>query len=257
MKRMIIVLALLPALLMPASCSMTAARNIASESSVLETEQPASDTDAVPQISEPAQTEPAEEDTALPADPITLTVEALVADKDGTDGALPYITFESDGAAAINEDIDGRFGYLIGEDYCWPHYECFKGMDDRILSVLVVVRYDGDFISYTPYNLDLASGAWIDGRELLTLAGVSEEEMVEAELFALAGEFENEFLDAIEYIGQELYDEQYARTTSADNADLDRVWLGDGGQLMFAAKIYGFAGAEFYEYPIGAGYSYP
>lgn len=210
-----------------------------------------SETGAPPEEDEP------EADVEMPDDFRARSLEELVTDLDGTDGTLPFITLDCSGADAINEDIAGRFGYLTGEEYCNLHYECFKGFNGRILSVLVVENYDYEFTSYMPYNLDLVSGSWISGEDLLELIGVSRDDMEAAELGVMGGEFEYEFGSALESIGQELYDEQLARTVAPENAVFDRVWLGYNGQLMFVAKIYGFAGAEFYEYPMAAGYAFP
>lgn len=206
----------------------------------------ASETDAVP-----------EEDPEMPADPVALNVGELVADREGTDGKLPYILLDSDGAAAINEDIEGRFGYLVDEEYCRLEYQAWKGLNGRILSVIVAEHYDNDWTSYMPYCLDLATGAWLDGGELLDLLGVDRETMADTELEIMATEFEYEFGSVREFIGEEEYAALLARTASPDNVELERVWLGDMGRLLFVARIYSVAGAEFYEYPMSAGYVFP
>lgn len=221
-------------------------------------EAPAQEAEAeeTPAPEDEPEPEPEDEIEDAPRDILTLSVDELVAPKDGTDGALPVILLDCAGADAINDDIDGRFGYLVGAADCHLSYEAHKGQDGRILSVLIATRYDYEWTSYMPYVLDLANGTWLDGNELLALLAVSPESLKDAECDIMRSEFEYEYGSLRETAG-EFYDEQLERTSSPENAELDRVWLGDMGQLMFVARIYSLAGAEFYEYPMSAGYSFP
>ena len=181
----------------------------------------------------------------------------LVANiSDVPNGRLPLILADCKDTQEINEDIIGRFGYLIGTEYCLLNYEAYVGADGRILSVLVVTQYDGDSCFYTPYSLDLSTGAWLTGGELLDILGMDRDTLADAELDLMGTEFEFEFGSAIDDALRAVYDEQFGRTVAPENAELDRVWLGDGGQLMFVARIYSLAGAEFYEYPMAAGYTF-
>lgn len=198
-----------------------------------------------------------EDDGEMPADPMALSAEELVIDREGTDGKLPYLTPECKGAAQINEDIEGRFGYLVGEEYAVLEYQAWKGAEGRILSVIVAQHDDSDWTMYKPYCLDLATGDWIGGEELLRILNVDEDELISAELGIMGAEFEYEFGSARDVMGEAFYQELYEKTVSPENAETSRVWLGDLGQLMFVARIYSVAGAEFYEYPMSAGYMFP
>jgi hypothetical protein len=189
------------------------------------------------------------EETVEPVDFTTLAPEACVEEQDG----LPYIMLACDGADAINSTIESNFSYLVNDDTCDLHYECYKGAG-RILSILIVQQYDGDARYYTPFNLDLQTGQWIDGQELLSLLGLSQSELAQAELSAMGNEFEYEFGAMQNGEQGEFYQQQYSRTVSDDNVDMNRLWFGAGGQLNFVAKLYPMAGAEYYEYPMSTGY---
>lgn len=211
----------------------------------------ASDTDAAditPDITEPAG------ETALPSGGfVSLALEDCVADAEGTDGQLPRITLDCPGADYINDDIRGAFGYLVDADYCTMYYSASK--DGDILSVVIAQLYDGDASYFTPYLLDLSTGEHIGSRELLSRMGLSADEVAAAELDIMGREFEYMYGSMSAGDGADFYNEQYERTVSPDNADTDRLWL-DGGALHFVATIYSMAGAEFYEYPMSAGYFY-
>ena len=217
-------------------------------------EAPASATDAQTEMPDAPEIETVETDFS------TLSAADCIADReDVTNGRLPIITLSCPGADAINDDIDGRFGYLVGEDYCRLNYECYKGAEGRFLSLLVSESYDDDWISYTPYVLDVVRGEWIGGEELLSHLNIASADVEEEELTVLSEEFEHMYGDGSMFgeDGAAFFEEQRDRTTSADNADTSRVWLGDQGRLMFIGRLYGMAGAEYYEYPFATGYSFP
>ena len=216
-----------------------------------EEDYPSSQTDAGPVEPDIVPEEPSDTDfTALSASECVADIE------DVPNGRLPRITISCAGASDINDDIDGRFGYLIGEDYCRLNYEAYKAAEGRYLSVLVVQEYDNDCRYYTPYVLDVVTGEQISGGTLLAQLNVSPADLAAEELEIMEREFEYAYASASSD-DDGFYEEQRARTASEDNADTERIWLGDGGQLMFVAKIYSLAGAEFYEYPMSSGYSYP
>ena len=106
-------------------------------------------------------------------------------------------------------------------------------------------------------NTAYLDGRQISGRELLGMLGVSENDLRDAELGLMGTEYESQFGSGREFVGEEVYNEQYEKTVAPENAEIDRVWIGDGGLLMFVAKIYSLAGADFYEYPMAAGYMFP
>lgn len=185
------------------------------------------------------------------ADLAALSLEELVTDAEGTDGQLPRITANCAGAAYINDDIEGSFRHLLDEEYCSVYYDAAK--NGRILSIVIAENYDGDCSYYTPYNLDLTTGQYLTGAELLSLLNADAAVISDTEIAVMAEEFEHMFGTEPGEGMADFYQEQYERTISPDNAELDRVWLGYGGELYFTARIYSLAGAEFYEYPMSTG----
>ena len=208
---------------------------------------PASESDVGEQV--PQSQLPEEEN---PADFTALSAAECVTDADGAEGQLPRIVLDCPGADYINDDIEGTFRYLVGADYCTLYYTVSK--NGPILSLMIAQLYDGDASYYNPYMLDLSTGEVLRGAELLSRMGLSEGEVSDAELRIMGEEFEYQYGAESQGENAEYYQEQYDCTVSPANAELDRVWLDDDGELNFVAKIYSLAGAEFYEYPMGTGY---
>lgn len=220
--------------------------------SIGETEQDADTEPAAPaSATDSGEEVPAELPVEPDADLSVLSLEELVTDAEGTDGRLPRITADCAGAAYINDDIEGAFRYLLDEEYCSVYYDAAK--NGRILSIVIAENYDGDSSYYTPYNLDLATGRYLTGAELLSLLNADAAVVGDTEIAVMAEEFEHMFGTEPGEGDDGFYQEQYGRTVSPDNAELDRIWLGYGGELYFTARIYSLAGAEFYEYPMSTG----
>ena len=220
--------------------------------------EPVSDSDAALTV-DPVEETAAEE--AMPGVPeeasagtdfTALSLSDCVTDADGSAGKLPRITLDCPGAAAINEDIEGTFRYLVDADYCTLYYNATK--NGSVLSILIAQLYDGDASYYTPYLLDLSTGERMSGYDLLGRMGLSGDDISAAELRIMGDEFEYQFGTFSEGDSAAFYEEQRERTVSADNADLNRLWLSEWGELQFVAKIFSMAGTEFMEYPMGTGY---
>lgn len=209
----------------------------------------ASETDLFDDSGEEPDTLPIE--TVPDADLAALSLDELVADAEGSNGCLPYITANCDGAAYINDDIDGSFRHLLDEDYANVYYDANK--NDRILSILIAENYDGGNSYYTPYNLDLVTGQYLTGGELLSLINIDADTVRSAELAVMSEEFEHMFGTEPTDDMAVFYQEQRNNTLSDANVELERLWLGYGGELYFTARIYSLAGAEFYEYPMSTG----
>ena len=179
------------------------------------------------------------------------TLEECVEDGWDYEGVLPHITVPCAGAEEINAAIESEFTELAEDPMVNVYYECGKGAN-RVLSV-VMVRQINDSLGYTVYNLDLATGQSISGREMLALLGVDENELANLELAIMGEEFTHLFGTVQDQTDEEFYNGQYDATTSPDNAELDRVWVGAQGQLFFAGRIYSMAGAAYYEYALNTG----
>ena len=131
------------------------------------------------------------------------------------------------------------------------HYEYAKGAG-RVLSVVMVKKID-DWLEYTPFDLDLATGERLSGAELLALLDVDSAELAQLEQSVMGEEFTHQFGRVQDQTDEEFYNGQYERTTSPDNVELEKLWFAADGQLLFAGRIYGLAGAEYYEYPLSTG----
>jgi hypothetical protein len=213
-------------------------------------EQAVTDSDALPdqEAAEALPEETVTEETVTEVDFTGLSPEECVTEVDG----LPQLVLDCQGARAINQDIQDTFASVVQDEYVSYYYECHKGAD-RFLSLLLAVHYDNDVTYYTPYNLDLATGQWVRGQELLELLGLDAEAFIQTELTLMGEEFTYEYGGLAESDGT-FYQQQYDRTVARENAETDRLWFGVDGRLNFVGRIYAMAGAESYEYPMNSGY---
>lgn len=182
-----------------------------------------------------------------------LTAEECVEDLPPYTGMVPRITLDCPGADEINRQIEETFVPMADDPECeGVCYQCAKGAG-RVLSVVMEVHGPNDTVFYTPYNLDLATGEALTGEQLLALLGVDADELRNLEQALLGAEFDRQFGAVKDDTDPDFYSGQYERTTAPENAQTQRLWLAEDGQLMFVGRIYGMAGAEYYEYPLGTG----
>lgn len=185
-----------------------------------------------------------------------LSVDQCIEDLWPGEQVLPRIVLDCPGADEINAAIDSVFT-SVAEDPMWDlRYEAAKGAGGRILSIVMIKSGPNDWTEYTPYNLDLFSGQALTGPELLELLGQDEEELRNLEQALLGEEFTNQFGTGEGIADEGFFEGQRERTTSPDNAQTDRIWFGGDGTLCFAGRIYGMAGAEYYEYPLSTGLAF-
>ncbi len=180
-----------------------------------------------------------------------LTADQCVADDLADPGVLPRITLDCPGADEINQIIQDEFRPVSEDPMCQLYYEYAKGAG-RVLSVVMVKKID-DWLEFTPFDLDLATGERLSGAALLELLDVDATELAQLEQSVMAEEFVHQFGTAQGQTDEEFYNGQYQRTTSPDNVELNKLWFAADGQLLFAGRIYGLAGAEYYEYPLSTG----
>ena len=215
---------------------------------------PASDTDANAPDGDSQDPNGPEEPNRDNGDQTTdytaLSAEQCVEDAWPEPNVLPRITVNCAGAQTINDQIQAQFAAPADDPMCDVYYEVFKGAG-RVLSILMVQRIN-DSAYYTPFNLDLATGEVLSGAGLLSLIGQDEDQLRQLELALLGQEFTYQY-GGMKSEDEEFYAQQYDRTTAPDNADTQRVWLAYGGELYFAGRLYGLAGAEYYEYRIPTG----
>ena len=206
--------------------------------------------DPLPEDDSGTDTQPAAQDfTGLP-------LEQCVADAWPYDGVLAHITLDCPGAEAINAAIDEAFTELADDPMWDVHYEVYKGAG-RVLSVLMVQSGPNDVAYYPPYSLDLATGQALTGQELLDLLEVDAGELAELELTVMGEEFDRLNAGARDSMEDtKFYDGQRDATIDPDNADTERVWIGEGDQLYFAGRIYALAGAGYYEHALSTGLTF-
>ncbi len=180
-----------------------------------------------------------------------LTADQCVTDDLADPGVLPRITLDCPGADEINKIIQDEFRPVSEDPMCQLYYECAKGAG-RVLSVVMVKKID-DWLEFTPFDLDLATGERLSGAALLELLDVDATELAQLEQSVMAEEFVHQFGTARNQTDEDFYNGQYRRTTSPDNVELEKLWFAADGQLLFAGRIYGLAGAEYYEYPLSTG----
>lgn len=181
----------------------------------------------------------------------SLTADVCVQDAWNVPGVIPRIVLDCPGADSLNDIIYEQFR-ANAEDPLWSvHYECEIGAH-RFLSILMV-KQSADTRYHTAYNLDMATGHALTGEELLAALGQDAGTVKNLEVEVMAEEFTHQYGMMQGQIDEDLYSQQYAKTTAIDNAELDNLWFGANNELYFVGKIYPLAGASYYEYPLATG----
>ena len=274
MKRMISILALVLCFCLAASCGtqdllsqMTGGQSQTDAAAASGTD---ADDAAAPSAASPADEEPATgTDSLLPSDaqPQTgistqdltegstdfsaLTAEECVEDAMPEPLTLPRITIDCPGAELINQQIQDTF-FSVAEDPLWElDYQCAKGAG-HILSI-VMKKHANDWMEHTVYHLDMSTGQALSTEELLAMLHVDTDELANLEQAILGEEFTHQYGGPEIQQDREFYEQQYARTTSPDNVELEKIWFGGDGQLYFAGRIYPLAGPEYSEYQLPTG----
>ncbi len=181
----------------------------------------------------------------------SLTVADCIEDGWTYPGVIAHIKLDCPGAAAINTAIDEAFVGLAEDPMFDVHYECAIA-GNRILSILMVEQINDDLF-HTGYNLDMATGQAVTGPEILALLGQDEAAVKARELETLGEEFTHQFGFVKDQTDPDFYDQQYTRTTAIGNADTENLWFSTDGQLYFPGRLYGMAGAEYYEIALPTG----
>lgn len=233
-----------------ASAGETAPSQAEASASDAEEAGPASDTDAVTGGGEQTEEQTGETPESEGFDYAALTADDCVEDAWPEEGVLPRITLDCQGAEDINAAIQEGFTAYADDPMCVVYYQYFK--NEQVLSILMVLDYQTDYKTYTPYNLDLSTGQEMTPAELMALFGVTQEELAALELELLGQEFEYQY-GGMKDSDEAFYQQQYELTTAGENADTDRLWIGGDGQLYFVGRVYALAGADSYEYIMGSG----
>lgn len=223
-----------------------------------------------PVTTQPVTTQPAPE----PVDPWTLIGEASFEQGSYTDGIgntysysfdLPCINADTEGARAINEDIQEFFGgevetaksYMEDGTSLVVYSIGFYGeVWEDILTLVICTHNDFAQDYYGIYCYESSTGRWLTTRDVLARKGVSEEDFLDACRMQFRQFFEEEYADipeesrtqygyyeALERVDDELY----------LNMDL-QAFPTTGGDIAVAAPIVSLAGADFYYHILNLGF---
>jgi len=176
--------------------------------------------------------------------------------------AVPAFNVDSPDASDMNEELEAVAGTAIAEMkdaeangyslmYTSVDYEAYQNGD--IVSLLLVMTTDIELIEYHVFNLNVVTGERASGAEMALYAGMDEAAFVEAAMAATEAKFQ-ELYGALEEDLGEFYDEQYAKTMSADVFSLSApMYLNGEGKICIIARIYALAGASYYDHILTLG----
>ena len=226
---------------------------------------------------ESAPEEPAEEDVTEDMPGVGVgTVESYWYESDAGSGqytdsvgnemsytyAVPAFNVDSPDASAMNEELEAVAGTVIEEMkaaetdgyslmYTSVDYEAYQNGD--IVSLLLIMNTDIEVIEYHVFNLNVVTGERASGAEMALYAGMDEAAFVEAAMTATETKFQEMYSGLEEELG-EFYDEQYAKTMSADVFSLSApMYLNGEGKICIIARIYALAGASYYDHILTLG----
>lgn len=172
--------------------------------------------------------------------------------------AIPAFNLDSADASSMNDEIAALCNRFIvdmkqsmeGASSLMTYsvdYEAWLNGD--IATILVIVQGDAGLWQYGAFNLNVATGSRATGAELVAVVGMTEESFVEAAQNAVTAQFESIYGSEPSEDFREIYEEQYAKTMSADAFGLHMpMYLGQDGKLYIVATVYAMAGAESYDY---------
>lgn len=169
--------------------------------------------------------------------------------------AIPAFNVDSADASAMNAEIESVCGGYA-EEMKMAEAEGFSlstysvayeaSQNGSIVSILITVTMESDVVEYHVYNLDAATGAKAAGADLIAAAGLTEDDFIAAAQQVASDKFK-ELYGAME--GDSVYEEQYAKTMSADAYSLATpMFLNGDGKLCIVARIYAMVGAPYYDY---------
>lgn len=179
---------------------------------------------------------------------------------------LPCINDDTEGARAINADIEDVFGnqilaahqdmedklslYLIDTGY---HGEVWED----VLTLVIVAHTDWGDDQYGVYSYEVTTGRWLSTRDLLDRMGISEEEFLETCRVKFREFFEDQYKDLPKDLRETYgYDQYLARVDDELYLSMDlRIYPSESGELIAVAPIVSMAGADFYWHllPLGIG----
>ena len=287
MKKLIVVF-LAAALLLMAGCVMPTAVPVLPADSTADTLAPTTGIPTEPvteALTEPVTEAPTEPVTEAPTEPTTeapapvdpWSVMGELSFEQGTytddvgnvytySYGLPCITADTEGARAINADIEDIFGgqilsahqdmedklslYLIDTGYYGEVWE-------DVLTLIIIAHTDWGDDQYGVYSYEVSTGRWLRTPDLLDRMHISDEEFLETCRVKFREFFESQYKGISEEQREAVgYDEYLARVDDELYVSMDlRIYPSQTGELIAVAPIVSIAGADFYWHllPLGIG----
>lgn len=230
-------------------------------------------TEAPTEVPTEAPTAPAEPE---PVDPLSLLGEVDAVEWTATydDGwsrtytfALPCLLADTEGARAINADIEDRFGDVFR--YAKEHMEAddfsdlgslqYRGVVwEDVLSVVITKYEYFDWTDYAVYCYEVPTGRWLTTPLLLERMGFSEEDF----LAACRTRFHDRFVENNSNIPEEYYEDagyysQLEAQTGDEYVNLELMAYPDHGDVVAVAPIVSLVGPAYYYTPIPLGLGGP
>jgi hypothetical protein len=180
---------------------------------------------------------------------------------------IPKIDLDTDGAKAINDEIEKTFfggenemayiGFILNNDepknsevgYGEIDYDWYVNQD--ILSLVIECEgfYDND--EYYVYNLDMKSDTRLANADMIATAGLTESDFKKTAEKVLGSKYWEMFGGSVKNIvydesSAEFFNKQLSSTISGDNINNADLYLNEKSQLCMIAQIYSLAGADYY-----------
>lgn len=168
---------------------------------------------------------------------------------------VPMLTANSIGADQINKKIDAICTPILDEQHAMmeeglslfcPEIRYDAALNGDVVSILLEIRTDYEFIEYHAYNFSLSTGEDLDGK-LLDALGRDEAAFIEAAMQVT----EAKFYEMNGTVGDELYDAQHSKTMSADSFSRHMpMYLDVDGRLCIIAAVYTIVGGDYLLFPL-------
>lgn len=182
------------------------------------------------------------------------TVKSIDSSKDIVytlyDKSYPIINLDSSEIEDINDKIEQNYkGPDKPREFGLSEYNYY--LNNEILSLVISTEDNTGFYYYDVYNINVKTGKIVSNADLLKSKNIDEQSF----LSKLPEYYKNKFMEVnsgatgIESTieGKNLYEEQYNKTISTDNYNMQtQMFLDNNQKINIVAKIYSLAGADYY-----------
>ncbi len=170
---------------------------------------------------------------------------------------MPVLLADTEGARAINEAIDARFGVMFRNEKENVEKKLSIGIEsigyrgvvwEDILSLVVIAHGNADdWTEYGVYNYDCTEGLWLTTSMVLERMDISEESFLQN----CRSYFESSFMEKYSGLSEEEraqmgYDEMLEKQISDEYVNLDLAIYPEDGDVVVVSPILSMAGPEFF-----------